>query len=140
MVASVQLALASNIEMATQTVPPQPPTKVSIAKFETALHAPDKAHESSVQGFKAGQAIHTAPGVGEKLVDMSNKFNNDYKKVFQEDLQKLMDHNDPSDKHQFIREAEFAISLQQANLQLTMVAGIADSSKKSLHELLRNQG
>jgi hypothetical protein len=139
MVASVQLALASTTDVAMQTVPPQPPSKVTVAKFETALHKPEGPQEAGLQGHRAGQAVHTEPGIGEKLVDVTNKFNTDYKNVFQRDLQKMMD-ADPNDPFQVIRGAEFAISMQQANLQFTMVAGIADSSKKSLHELLKNQG
>jgi hypothetical protein len=140
MVASVQVAMLSNLEAAVQSVPPRPPSKAAIAKFETALQKPEEAKAPALGGHAHGIAVQTTPGVGEKLVEVGNKFNNDYKKVFRDDLQKLLDHDDPNDPHQFIREAEFAISMQQANLQLTMVAGIADSSKKSLHELLKNQG
>jgi hypothetical protein len=119
---------------------PPVPSKASVLRFEENLkigHDHMKASQATTD-LKTLQAIDQRSSFGRNVTNVATQFNDDYRKAYSEDLQKLID-LDPADPYYMIRNIEFSIAFSRVNMQFTIVSGIADSGKQSMNTLLKNQ-
>jgi hypothetical protein len=142
MVASVQLTNVAALDALAIPLPPPTPSKAAIANFENSLGKPESAvaPAQNPSPNRTASAAEKTDGMSGRLLEMGTRLNDDYRRAHVDNLQALIDHGDPGDPYFAILNAEFAIGVAQSTFQMTVVTGLADSSKQALNNLLKNQG